>query len=335
MRTRLHVCHLRRTHNFMLTMRIKELLFCLLVCTACNSGRADLFDNATEISSISSFPDSSFFSSISQIECSGDYVYALDYNRRQVIRLNSTMDKMTTFGSGGRGPKELTAPFSFLVKEHEVEILDLMANKLKTYSESGFERSKSLNFSPMDLRFASLGDDLYFFRADSSYLACKVNGDECEGIGKKQIFDTPRRTMLINKCHLFSYQDSLIAVFPALPYAMIMDKDGQESRTIDLATTSFYKNNLKWISNHPDNSDNSYYILHKDACICDNVLYILCPEYSEDYKCNIVMAVDVSCGKVTKLIRLPSDCYQSLGVCGSDLYTFNYTNCTLDRYGII
>lgn len=315
-------------------MRIREIVFSLLICSACNSGKVELLHNATELSCVSSLPDSSFFSSIAQIDCVGDYVYALDYDRCQVIRLNSTMDTMATFGSGGRGPEELVAPFSFLVKDREVMILDLMTRELKSYSELGFERSASLDFSPRDLRFASLDDDLYFYQADSSCLACRVSGETTNGIGGKRLFDSPKQTALMNECHLFSYQDSLVAVYPALPYIVVMDKEGHESREIDLATPSFYKNNIQWIANHPENTENSCYILHEDACICDNEIYILCSEFSDDFRCNIVMAVDLRCGEITRLLRLPSDCYMSIGVSGATLYAFNHTNCTLDKYAI-
>lgn len=254
-------------------MRLQGLFICLLICSACNPGRTAFVDKATELSCISVFPDSSFFSSINQIECVGDYVYAFDYDRRQVIKLNSTMDTMLTFGSGGRGPEELVAPFSFIVKDNEVLILDSMTKQLKYYSESGFEKSTSLNFSPLDLRFASLGEDMYFYQADGSYLACKVNGEKYKGIGVKQLFDTPKKTALMNECHLFSYQDSLIAVFSALPYIVVMDKDGRSSREIDIATPLFYKSNIKWIANHSDNSEKSCYILNEDACVCDNLIY--------------------------------------------------------------
>ena len=100
------------------------LAIALLCVSACQSRNVVHEVDAVELAHIIALPDSSFFSDLRHLNVSGERIYALDVDRRQVLSLDKKFEDLWLFGSGGRGPAELLAPFSFTLHGGDVFIHD-------------------------------------------------------------------------------------------------------------------------------------------------------------------------------------------------------------------
>ena len=83
----------------------------ILSVSACHNRSVIPEVDAIEIAHITSLPDSSFFSDLRHLTISDERLYALDIERRQVLSVDKKFEDLWIFGSGGRGPTELLAPF--------------------------------------------------------------------------------------------------------------------------------------------------------------------------------------------------------------------------------
>ena len=282
--------------------------------------------------SIQFFPDSSFFSDIRHIKYEDGYLYMLDVKRRNVVRLNLSLTEMKEYGTGGRGPGELQAPFSFSIRGDTVSILDFMSRSLKQYSSTGYINEVNLDVIPNDGRIdMTLDNDFLVPLLSDTYQFSIVSKDGCRSLGCPQHFKTIKKTTVYNHNHVLHYKDKIVVVPSTLPYAQVYDKKGCFLKIIDLNKTQFYKKNLSYIASQANFSkDNVSYVLNVDAYIVDDILYVLCSRFGNTYMSDRILAVDLNKCDVKKVILLPDANYGSICSDGSRFYVFNADNTSLD-----
>lgn len=159
----------------------------ILSVSACHNRSVIPEVDAIEIAHITSLPDSSFFSDLRHLTISDERLYALDIERRQVLSVDKKFEDLWIFGSGGRGPTELLAPFSFAVHDDSVFVYDLSTLSVKTYTKEGFQGKKDLGFVLNDYRWYERDGEFWMpvHNSDSLFVNISPKGD--------RFFGKPRR----------------------------------------------------------------------------------------------------------------------------------------------
>lgn len=326
---------LQNVNKDSMNSKIIGILFIGLMIASCVPSEEIKVQRLNQIKSIDVFPDSSFFSDLRGMQSDGEYVYALDVNRRNVVRLDQELSEIEEYGIGGRGPEELTAPFSFLVNNGIVSIIDFMSMDLKHYDEKGYVNKEHLDFLPDDGRFGATSRGFIIsVRSEYNQFAL-FSPDSTQLAGETIKIGSLRKTLTMNSCHILTYGDKIIVLPIALPYVFLYDKDATPLNTIDLSMPQFYKDNLLYITeNSRQDDDKSYYILNIDAYMEGDDLYILCPRYGNEYKSDRIIKVNLQTRKIDAVFALPHSNYRSLCVLDDKLYAFNTTRCSLDVIGL-
>ncbi len=301
----------------------------LLCAVSCRDRKAVPEVAAHELTHIVALPDSSFFSDLRQLTVLGDRLYALDIDRRQVLSLDRDLKNLQLFGSGGRGPAELTGPFSFSVQGDSVLINDLLGQAVKSYDTEGFRSKRSIDVVTNDGRWYAKGEEYWMplRNADSLFVCSSPAGDEY--YGRPHRFGTDRKTSIMNTCCVLNYAENPLIVHMMLPYAGQYSVDGVLKREIDLSGAKFYGQNMAYVASRPT-KDNSAYILHQDAVIDGDCLYLLCPRYGEKYLVDRILVVNLPSGQAVREICLPEGVYGSIAVVRDTIYAFNSRRCSLD-----
>lgn len=301
----------------------------LLSLTACQSRNTTQEVEAEEVTHITALPDSSFFSDLRQLTLSGDRLYALDVDRRQVLSLSKDFTDLQLFGSGGRGPGELLAPFSFALEDDSVLIADVPSQAIKSYGTDGYLGMRAIDFLPDDYRWYAKGE-IYLMplrNADSLIVCCSPDGDRF--FGGLRRFGSDKKTSIMNTCSVLNYGENLLAIYMMLPYARLYSPNGQLKKEIDLSGAEFYGQNMAYISSKPT-KENSAYILHQDAVVSNSKLYLLCPRYGKQFLVDRILEIDIRPGHLSRIIRLPEGVYGSIAIEGDSIYAFNSRRCSLD-----
>ncbi len=301
----------------------------LLCVSACQTKNVIPEVDAVELVHITELPDSSFFSDLRQLTVSGERIYALDIDRRQVLSLDKKFEDLWLFGNGGRGPAELLAPFSFTLHGDNVLIHDFPAQAIKAYSKEGFQYKRELDFTPYDYRWYERGGKFWMPLRDSDSLIVRSSPEGDELFGKLRRFGSDKKTSIMNGCCVLDNDGEPLIVYRMQPYARQYSSVGKLKREIDLSGVEFYRQNMAYIASKPT-QENSAYILHQDAVISESRLFLLCPRYGEQYRVDRILEVDIPSGRPVRVIRLPEGVYGSIALDEDTIYAFNSKRCSLD-----
>lgn len=305
-------------------------LLCLVSCQS----REDIPEvEAQELAHITELPDSSFFSDLRQLTVSGNRIYALDVDRRQVLSLDKDLGNLQVFGSGGRGPTELTGPFTFALQGGLVLIHDSFGCTVKYYDMAGYKSKRSVEFTPDDYRWYAKGDEFWMHPRITDSLIVRSSPKRDRFFGEPHRFGTERKTSIMNTCSVLDYMGEPLMVYTMQPYARHYSVDGALKREIDLSGAEFYGRNMAYIASRPT-EENSAYILHQDAVTDGSSLYILCPRYGDQYLVDRIVEIDLPSGRTLRVIRLPKGVYNSIAVDKDTIYAFNSRRCSLDVLAI-
>lgn len=301
----------------------------ILSVSACHNRSVIPEVDAIEIAHITSLPDSSFFSDLRHLTISDERLYALDIERRQVLSVDKKFEDLWIFGSGGRGPTELLAPFSFAVHDDNVFVYDLSTLSVKTYTKEGFQGKKDLGFVLYDYRWYERDGEFWMpvHNSDSLFVNISPKGDRF--FGKPRRFGSDKKTSIMNGCCVLNNAGEPLVVYMMLPYAKQYSSDGVLEKELDLSGADFYGQNMAYIASRPT-KENSAYILHQDAVVFNKKLFLLCPRYGNEYLVDRIVEVDLLSGKTIRIIRLPKGVYGSIAIDYDAIYAFNSKRCSLD-----
>lgn len=305
------------------------LAIALLCVSACQSRSVVHEVDAVELAHIIALPDSSFFSDLRHLNVSGERIYALDVDRRQVLSLDKKFEDLWLFGSGGRGPAELLAPFSFTLHGGDVFIYDSPVQAVKIYSKEGFQDRRELDFVPYDYRWYERDGEFWMPLRNSDSLIVKSSPEGDVFFGKPRRIGSDKKTSIMNGCCVLDNDGEPLAVYMMLPYARQYSSAGVQEREIDLSGAEFYGQNMAYIASRPT-KENSAYILHQDAVISGARLFLLCPRYGKQYRVDRILEVDIPSGRPVRVIRLPEGVYGSIALDKDIVYAFNSGRGSLD-----
>lgn len=308
------------------------LFLALFFCVSCRDDLAEL--KVSPDLSVSVLPDSSFLGNCCALQMDGDHLYALDIDRRSVLRFDEGLTTFTSISQGGNGPGELIAPFSFLVRADSVFIMDFASSKMKVFYDGTMARQFSFPYQTSDSRFALAGSEFIFPFRDGDYCTIRMDSGQGEYVPFFEVekYGSSEKTSTMNRVHVLSYGDKLVLLPLSLPWAKIVGMDGKELGNIDLCQGKIYSNNVKF-SHQADGLDKECYTLNADGFISGDVLYILVPEYGSKFRQNRIVKFDLKTWKMSESsIILKGDAYSSICVGGSYLFCFNVVESQIERY---
>lgn len=316
----------------------KEIFLLLCGLGACQPHKEDVglkTLNFDLVERITEFPDSSFFSEITHIECHDDHIYLMDKNRGDLIALTEDFKQMECIAP--HSEVDLVMPISFTMYQDTAYVCDEgSGNTLKVYTKG--KRIKSLSSIRFNEKRMAV-DDFYLYVShptdSSSFLKMDKLAQPLLQAGVVEKEKTAKRTRLMNRKFLFLNDGILYAISEAYPYIdSYCAKTGEWLKRIDLSDIPIMQSNLAFIKNHSV-GENSYYCLVSDACIHANNLYLLCPTFGDDFMDNILLKIDINDGdmKPIGVGKLPGDIYYSIGVSDNYLYAvYKYLDCAIEKY---
>ena len=306
------------------------ILFISLVC--CHTPDTIPFRQLDVVDSVSSFPDSSFFSDLRQLQCVGDNFYALDVDRRQVIALDSSFKKMAVYGLGGRGPGELLMPYSFFASSDTVFILDFADQTVKSYSRDGYVGQRKVTGCQLSDERFFVEDTLMFLPIKSeSALFVRLSPHTSQAMGDPASFPSMRKTITMNRAGILPYKDKVVVVPGSLPYVQVYGRDGHLYAQIDLSVVDFFQENVDEVLGRSKNApDNASFVLNADAVVSGEKLYLLCPRFLPSYRVDRILVIDLEAYSVEEVLCLPDAVYNSIAVHEGALYAYNYQG-SLDK----
>lgn len=293
--------------------------------------------NTELVERITEFPDSSFFSDVRMMEYEDGKVYLLDYQRAEILSLTEDFKQMEIVAP--HSEIHLVSPASFIIEKDTAYIYDYGSVKtMKVYVGGKQVRSMS-SFRFKEKRMA-LNDDFIWASAPTD-TSCYIkfnrwNPDEFVLSGKVEKEDNAKRTTRKNGKHFLPGNDRMLyAVSEAYPFIDKYDmKSGELKETLDISDVFFVKASLEYAESQKT-EPNSFYIYVQDACLYANSLFILCSSLGENFRCNMLLRIDVS-GREMKLVgyyELPGKYYST--ICVSDEYLFaayHGHDCAIEKY---
>lgn len=292
-----------------------------------------------KIQSITEYPDSTFFSDIYHMECSGEKLYLLDDKRGDLVWISQDFQKMGYVAE--HSPVGLVMPISFTLKEDTAYIYDIGSiHSLKIYADGKLLNNIAIE-GGNEHRFAVSDDALFFpIPTDSTcYLKIMVqNTKERYRAGKVVKEATSHRTIMLNEKHIFYYNGNLFTVPRNYPYIDKYDANmDQWVGSFDLSSISIIKKSLDYANSLPFDP-NSFYNYIIDAYLSEGYLYILCASSNVDrnkYKVNTILKLDVRGDEIYPIgyYVLPKRFYSS--ICVSDRYLFavsSVSDCSIEKY---
>lgn len=315
--------------------RVVVICLSFLGVISCSSGVKELRKFPCKvIGQLEEYPDSTFFSDIRHAEYEDCKIYLLDAKRGDLVWISEDFKSMAYVAR--HSDIDLVLPVSFTVRCDTAYVCDMGAvNSLKIYAQgklidsfrlSGFnEKRMAVNESSL---FLSLPTD------SSSFLKIPRNDTEkCSFLGNVVKEENSERTIRLNDKHLFYGNGILYAVAENYPFIDKYDaRTGEHLEVLDISDISFIRKNLDYISTKVLGPQ-SYFVYIKDGCLYDGYLYLLCASLGDDYRCNMLLKIEVG-GKVMKPVGycvLPGKYYTSVCASSDYLYAICENPCAIEK----
>lgn len=282
---------------------------------------------------LSEYPDSSFIGDIKCLQYYDNHLFFLDINRRSVLIFDKDLSSFKSVSTGGRASGELLSPFSFIVSDDSIFVVDFGGHSLKSFHNGNFLGESSIPFKIRDQRFTKYRNIFYFPYKDSEASIISMSLD-CPPLTllETEKYSNKTKTTSMNACNVLSYGDNLVIIPLAMPWVKIINRDGHLIKTIDLSQSSLYKKNISF-ARRADGEETSFYELNCDADVIGNNLLILIPVYDGTYKCNRIISVDLNTGLIEReVIALNNLIYSTFCSDGSRIFAFNSVENQIEVY---
>ena len=305
-------------------------------CADVATVRYEKLSDADVLSSIGSYSDSSYFSTICCMQYYDGDVYVLDRKRCDIAVLDDSLNLRHTIGRNGRGPNELILPSSFYVYDDTVHVADFGNAGVKRFTKDGKFISTVVLPAGSAGRF-SVDDGVYYVPAikDESLfvtLPCDAETSSvAEFMGVSGSERNGRSRDFGERRSVFAFGGDLYAVPEGLPCLERYDRSGNLLQTLDLSAVEPYRADMKYIERN--RQENSYYTLARDCCVFEESLFILCSDWNGTFHTNKIVRVDLPEMSVDCVYELPDDVYDSFCVSDKCFYLFNYGKCSIDAVG--
>src|SRR5690554_3642704 len=113
------------------------IFFFILTAVSCHNNSETKITECTLLKSIDTLPDSSFMSRAINMQYRDGYIFFIEENSKQVIKLNSDFSDNTTIGRKGSGPTELADPRNFFFIQDTIYIMDMGSASIKSFTQDG------------------------------------------------------------------------------------------------------------------------------------------------------------------------------------------------------
>lgn len=298
----------------------------LLFITACSNREPKSIEyqefGYTLVDSIAEFPDSSFFSSISQMQYSPDgSLIILDRNRGDISRLSTDFKTFQVIMP--HSETSLVNPESFYMKDGYLYVVDnLKVNNLMVIKDGTIVHAKHLDLISQGHRMTAEDNHLYMTLSTDSTSILTVSADNLQEEKRSgRVIEGPDgKTERMNKRHLLSDGSYLYAVTECFPYIEKYDlKTGELIDSADLSGIPVIAGNIEYISTL-ELGPKTVSLYLNDAYISQGIMYILCASRGEQYESNTVILINTDSMQPLGQIKLPSRFYDS--ICADNDYLY-------------
>lgn len=329
-------------------VRIKS-VFCLVLFvslfSACNSDKESIYQ-LDKLQTIDSFRDSIFFSDITgMLFDENGFYYFVDSESSVILKTDTLLRLVDTFGEKGIGPLELETPLQIESYNQHLYISDEYSGKLVKFSKNG-EAQSSIRFNFfVDVQFSIHDDKIYAYNSsldgDNTHpvaLYNVENGDFINSFGEKV---ESSGELFFNR-HNLVVDDYLISTLAHnIPLVELYDLNGELLQRADFSKHPILeprvKNIPRFIKREPSGA-----IRTSEVFVCadysNGYLYLLFTDWSStenDVKPNYILKVSVASDKIEleSVYKLNDGWYESFIIgANNTLITYERQNGVIESY---
>lgn len=298
--------------------------------------KADLkLTRCTLIKSIDVLPDSSIMSGALNMQFKNDYIYFIEENSKQVIKLKSDFTGNSTIGSNSKNSVELLEPRNFFFIEDTIYIIDMESWSIKSFTHEDKLIDNYRTYTLSEQRLFTENKTLYlgFFNpelrtciSNFSFITNKEKELDINYFGKPYVFNEPFKNHIRNKRDLVRCGNYFYTVSDNQP---IIEKynldDNNLIEKFDYSFLPIIKRNLNFIKSRPS-YPSTYTAFADNSQIYNESIYILISQQEGKHKKNIIMKVDLKPTlQVTEIYLLPGQSYTTFCV-GNENYIYAFNN---------
>lgn len=298
------------------------ILFCMYSCQVRKNTNIHYSKVETQIEE---YPDSSYFSEISNIIYDNSKLYILDSKRGDIVELSDDFKTMNYVSHHGEAPYETIMPLTFNVLNDTVFVVDFGTRSMKKFHEGTFCGNFSLS-NAAENRFV-INDSLLFLPAttdSTSFLRIPIyHPEEQSTMGKVVKGETDSRTIITNGKHLlYDKKEYIYSVAESYPYIEKYNLDGEFISVFDISSIPIIKEAIEYARSFA-NEERTVYVYIRDAYLQNDKIYLLCCSSGNNqaYKANTIIELSIDNNmEHTCTYILPHEVYSSF--CVSDSYLF-------------
>lgn len=290
--------------------------------------------------SIDVLPDSTFMSDLRKMQLHDNWIYFIEENSRELIRINSNLTENIRIGSFGLGPGELIDPRNFFLQGDSAFIVDFGSMSIKCFTlENTYVNNLKIKFVS-EQRIFAYNNYLYLSSFNKSTktslvrfpLTDRHEVTSSEFFGNSFVFDHPFQNIIRNKRDLLKGNEYFYAVSDNLPIIEKYNlKNNDLIQSYDYSFVPVIKNNIRIIESKQHNS-NSYTAFIMDSYLYDDAIYLLTSQQGENFKTNLIVKVDLNPDfNLKEIYLLPGKMYTSFCVDESYFYAFNYETSSIEK----
>jgi hypothetical protein len=282
--------------------------------------------------------DSSYISDVRSIYFD-DEIFCADYDRDQIIIIDSNSRLLKIIGTKGRGPGELNGVSQIITQNETLWVYNDGKRCFEVFGSHGHLNSIKLpdilNY-PGNFKFFVNGDMIYLTSVfeGHSIISLNVRTLSLEKYGDLRIFDTEKHTTIRNRKHLFGTENYFLAVSDNLPIIEKYDYSGTKLEVFDYSRIPIVIKRLRVIRNQNEDPD-GYSLLLQDAYFAQGKLYLLLYTNKKNrISCHDILVIDVNDKGMSsiQIFNLGESWYRS--ICATEGYLFAFGKNGVERFSI-
>lgn len=291
-------------------------------------------------SSIDTLPDSTFMSGVIKMQIVDNYIYFIEKNSRQLIKLDIDFNNNERIGQWGMGPQELVEPRNFFIFNNNYYIIDIGAEAIKEFSATNKFISSNKVKSFSEQRVFVNDEYLYMAFFDRGLETCFsriniTNNDNnwtVKPFGNSFDFGNRQQNIIRNKRELLHSNDYFYSISDNIPVIEKYNiKSDNKVESFDYSFVPIIKDNLEVIKSKIQGA-NSYIAFVRDAYIHNDDIYILVSRQGDEFTANTILQISLEPSlELISIYQLPGEVYSTFCIYNNFFYAFNNKTASIEK----
>jgi len=209
-------------------------IFYLIICAAslilfsCTQNNKQ--EKPNKITTISNYSDSSFVSNhITDIRFYKDHFYFLEKNNQRIVRTDTNLVVVSSWGERGDAPFELKSPLSFCIQNDSIYLLDNRSVKVFTL-EGKFVRLVKIPMLIWPTKFAIDEESYFYFSTpynEKNITKIDINGNIISTFGEQIQGFSSAKKQFSNLTHIYAIHKNILVFYDTYPRIEEYDSEGK------------------------------------------------------------------------------------------------------------